>query len=199
MALSLKVFSLFYTFLSEEVETIFWERKAKPFKFLKSKVYHLKRFRKLFWRSSCVQNQMFWEKRIFSLLTNFLTDDVEAVLRESEAKLWELPSPKVCQSNYFRKWFWRYFEAKNECPECSKIPFSGKVKQRLQRTFYGKARQRLQKCLHQKFFIISIPENSVDASVRPKWMFWTFENATVLFLKTFRLMKLKLFSVKAKR
>ena len=92
---------------------------------------------------------MFWRFKNFNfhILTfltflQILTDDVKTVLWESERKSSELFKSKVDHRKHFQKWFWSYFEIKNECSESLKMafftfltnlkPFARKVKQNVQ-------------------------------------------------------------------
>ena len=178
-------FSGFCIFLSDEVETVFWESKADPSKSFKFKVGHRKLFRKLFWtdfeiKSECSKRlkmiffrflQIFeWRSRNrllgkgrqilqdnlnsklvigsfiendfeatlssqtnvlsvwqghFSIFCKVLSDEVETVFWESEAKHEQLFKSKFGHRKLLRKWFWSYLELKNECSERLKRAFFG--------------------------------------------------------------------------
>ena len=57
-----------------------------------------------------------WKKH-FSVFCKFLSDEVETIFWESEAKLWRLFKSKFGHRKLLRKWFWSYLEPKNECCE----------------------------------------------------------------------------------
>ena len=60
----------------------------------------------------------------FSVFCKFLSDEVETIFRESEAKLSKLFKSKFGHRKLLRKWFWSYLELKNECSEHLKRAFS---------------------------------------------------------------------------
>ena len=63
-----------------------------------------------------------WKKH-FSMFWKFLSDEVETIFRESEAKRSKLFKSKFGHRKVLRKWFWNYLELKNECPERLKKTF----------------------------------------------------------------------------
>ena len=63
-----------------------------------------------------------WKKH-FLVFCKFLSDEVETIFRESEAKLWKLFKSKFGHRKFVRKWFRSYLELKNECPERLKETF----------------------------------------------------------------------------
>ena len=82
-------FSVFCKFLSDEVETIFWESEAKRSELFKSKFGHRKLLRKWFWsylEPKKKKNILSVWKEHFSVFCTFLSDEVETVFWESEAK-----------------------------------------------------------------------------------------------------------------
>ena len=54
-----------------------------------------------------------WNKH-FLVFCKFLSDEVETIFRESEAKLSKLFKSKFGHRKFVRKWFWSYLELKNE-------------------------------------------------------------------------------------
>ena len=54
-----------------------------------------------------------WKKH-FLVFCKFLSDEVETIFRESEAKLSKLFKSKFGHRKFVRKWFWSYLELKNE-------------------------------------------------------------------------------------
>ena len=89
-------FSVFCKFLSDDVETVFWESEAKRSKLFKLKFCHRKLFRKWFWSSLELKNECSERlKRTFSVFCKFLTDKVETVSWESEARRSKLFKPKL--------------------------------------------------------------------------------------------------------
>ena len=66
-------FSVFCKFLSDEVETVFWESETEPWRSFKFKVGHRKLFRKWFWiylelKNECSER---WKRAFFSFLLIF--------------------------------------------------------------------------------------------------------------------------------
>ena len=119
-------FSVFRKLLSDEVETIFWESKAKRSRLLKLK----------FGRGSFQENDIeaklsgntnvlsLWKEHL-SVFCNFLSDEVETIFWKSYAKRSKLFKSKSGPRELLRKWFWRYLELKNECSESLKRVFLG--------------------------------------------------------------------------
>ena len=62
-------------------------------------------------------------KRHFSIFWKCLSDEVETIFRESEAKRSKLFKSKFGRRKFVRKWFWSYLELKNECSERLKRAF----------------------------------------------------------------------------
>ena len=56
-------------------------------------------------------------KAHFSVFCNFLSDEVQTVFWESEAKQSKLFKSKFDHWKLLRTWFWSYLELKNECSE----------------------------------------------------------------------------------
>ena len=59
-------------------------------------------------------------KRHFSVFCKFLSDKVEIVFWENEAKQSKLFKSKTDHMNFLRKWFWSYLELKSEYSGCLK-------------------------------------------------------------------------------
>ena len=87
--------SVFYKFLSDEVEIVFWESKLEPLRPFKFKVGQMKVFIKWFWNDLVIKNEcsVHLEREIFSFL-QFLIYEVEAIFWESEAKFSKLSESK---------------------------------------------------------------------------------------------------------
>ena len=62
-------------------------------------------------------------KNHFSVFCKFLSDEVETIFWESEAKRSKLFKSKFGYRKLLRKWFWSYIELKNECSERLKRAF----------------------------------------------------------------------------
>ena len=62
-------------------------------------------------------------KRHFSVFCKLLSDEVETVFSENEAKHSNILKPKVSHTKLLSKWFWSYLELKNECSERLKRAF----------------------------------------------------------------------------
>ena len=56
-------------------------------------------------------------KEHFPVFCKYLSDEVKTIFRESEAKRSKLFKSKFSHRKLLRKWFWSYFELKNECCE----------------------------------------------------------------------------------
>ena len=63
-------------------------------------------------------------KEHFSVFCKFLSDKVETIFWESEAKRSKLLKWKFGHRKLLRKWFWSYLELGNECSEHLKRVFS---------------------------------------------------------------------------
>ena len=120
-------FSVFCRFLSDEVETIFWEHQANRSRLFKSKFGHRKLLRKWFWSYLDLKDEFrrvpsVW-KGHFSFSWKFLSDEVETIFWESEEKRSKLFKSKLGHRKLLRKWFWRYLACKNDCCERLKRAF----------------------------------------------------------------------------
>ena len=73
----------------------------------------------LSWKANVVS---VWKEH-FSVFCKYLGDEVETILWESEAKCSKLFKSKFGHRKLLRKWFWSYFELKNECCDCLKRAF----------------------------------------------------------------------------
>ena len=71
------------------------------------------------WKTNAVS---VWKEH-FSVFCKFLSDEVETIFWESEAKRSELFKSKFGHRKLLRKWFWSYLELKNECCERLKRAF----------------------------------------------------------------------------
>ena len=80
-------FSVFCKFLSDEVETVFWESETKHSKLFKSKFGHRKLLGKWFRSYIELKNEMFWafEKVIFQFFPNFWV----AKVKPFSGKVWQ--------------------------------------------------------------------------------------------------------------
>ena len=104
----------FCGFLSDEVETVFWESKENPSRPFTSRVGQRKLFRKWF------ETNLSSKGNVFNPWTCYFS-----ALQRFERPSWKgKPSRpfsfKVSHSKHFRKWFWSYLEVKKECCEHSK-------------------------------------------------------------------------------
>ena len=82
-------------------------------------------------------------KQYFSIFCKFLSDEVETILRESEAKRSKLFKPKFERRNLLRKWFGGYLELKKQCFERLKrefLSFFAKFWVKKLKSFLGKVR-----------------------------------------------------------
>ena len=85
---------------------------------------HRNLIRKWFWSYLELYNERSERlKRHFSVFCYFLSDEVEIIYWESEAKRSEKFKSKFGQRKLLRKRFWSYLELKNECWECLKRAF----------------------------------------------------------------------------
>ena len=104
-------FSVFCKLLSDEVETISWESEAKRSKLFNSKFGHKELLRKWFWSILKLDTKIVcvW-KGYFSVFYKFLSDEVETVFWEIEAKRLKLFNSKFSHR-----------KLKNDCTEGLKI------------------------------------------------------------------------------
>ena len=73
----------------------------------------------LSWKTNVVS---VWKEH-FSVFCKFLSDEVKTTFWENEAKGSKLFKSKFGHRKLLRKWFWSYFELKNECCDCLKRAF----------------------------------------------------------------------------
>ena len=117
-------FSLFCKFLSEKVETIFWEVRQDLQNNLNQNLAIGSFLENGFEATlSSKTNVVSVWKEHFSVFCKFLSDEVETIFWESEAKRSELFKSKFGHRKLLRKWFWSYLELKNECCERLKRAF----------------------------------------------------------------------------
>ena len=100
--------------MSDEVLTIFWESEARHSKPVKSKFGHRNLLSQ--WFGSYLELKYKFErlKRAFPAFSKFLSDKVETIFWEGEAKRPKLFKSKLGHSKLLKKWFWNYLELKNE-------------------------------------------------------------------------------------
>ena len=113
-----KHFPVFCKFLSNEVETIFWESEAKHSRLFKSKFCRRNLLEKGFGvtLSSKAIVLSVWKER-FSVFCKLLSDEVKINCWKSYTKRSKLFKSKFGTRKLLRKWFWSYFELKSECSE----------------------------------------------------------------------------------
>ena len=102
----------------------FWVMKLKPFAEKVGESVKIYRNQNLVIRTfletgfgatlSLKTNLLSIRKKHFLVFCKFLSDEVETIFRESEAKLSKLFKSKFGQRRFLRKWFWSYLELKNE-------------------------------------------------------------------------------------
>ena len=138
----------------------------------------------------------------FSVFSKFLSDEVETIFWESEAKHSKLFKSKFGHRKLLRKWFWSYLELKNECCERLKRAFFSFLQVfewRSWNHFLGKWGK-----VFQTFYIkIWSKEASYEMILKlsgsQKWMFWALEKVFFQFFANFWVMKLKPFSGKVRQ
>ena len=181
------IFQFFCNFLSDKVETAFWESAAKHSKLFKSKFGHRNLFRKSLYIE--VKNEYFdcLKIRFFTFLNSF------------ERRSWKRYLGKQGKDNLnqwlFRKCSWIYLVVKSECP------------QRLEMIFFHffasfsvtrlKSLLRKQGKAFKLVVIRSILQYSFGATLSQKRMFGAFGNG--FFFAICWEMKLKPFFRKAKQ
>ena len=112
----------FCKFLSEKVETIFWERENEPSRWFKFNDGCWKFFRKWFWRDPEIKNECseHLEIELFSFLWVTKFKPFSGKVRQS---FQNCLNQSLIMGSFFRKWFWGYLELKNECSERLKRVF----------------------------------------------------------------------------
>ena len=108
-------FSLFCKFLSEKVETILWEVRQSLQNNLNQNLVIGSFLENGFEATlSSKTNVLSVWKVHFSVFSKFLSDEVETIFWESEAKHSKLFKSKFGHRKLLRKWFWSYLKPKNE-------------------------------------------------------------------------------------
>ena len=95
-------------------------------------------------------------KEHFSVFCKFLSDEVETIFWESEAKRSELFKSKFGHRKLLRKWFWSYLELKNQCCERLKrayFVFLANLSLKKLKPFVGKVGQSIESYLNQSLVI----------------------------------------------
>ena len=117
-------FSVFCKFLSDKVETIFWEGETKRWRLFKSKFGHREVLRKWFWSYLEPKNE--YSERFIRAFFSF----VQIFEWRSWNRFWEIEAKRstLFKSKFgymelLRNWFWSYLELKNECSEHLKRSF----------------------------------------------------------------------------
>ena len=105
-------FSVFRKFLSDEVESLFWELVIGSF-LENGFIGNL---------SSKTNIRSIWKEQ-FSVFCKSFSDKVEIIFWESEAKRSKLFKSKFGHSKLCKKWFWSHHKLKNECSEHLKRSF----------------------------------------------------------------------------
>ena len=107
----------------------------------------------------------------FSVFCKFLSDEVETIFWESEAKHSKLFKSKFGYMELLRKWFWSNLKLKNECCECLKRVFFSFLQifeWRSWKPFSGKVRRSVQNYLNQNLVIENFLENGFQATLSSK-------------------------------
>ena len=109
-------FSIFWKFLNDAVETVFWESETEPSRPNKFKDGHSKLFRKWFWSNLEVKDEYseHLEREIFRVFFQFLSDQIEMIYWKSKAKHQQFFESKFGHRNLLIKWFWSFPELKNQ-------------------------------------------------------------------------------------
>ena len=118
-------FSFFPKLLGGEVETVFWESKTEPSRPFEFKVGDSRRFLENGFEANLISktNVLSVWKGYFSVFCKFLSDKIETLFWECEAKHQKLFKVKFGHRKLLRKWFWKDLELKNECSERLKREF----------------------------------------------------------------------------
>ena len=160
-------FSVFWKFLHDEVETVFWESEEKHQKLFKSK-FGIGSFLENGFEGSLSSRTDIvgvWELH-FLVFCKFLIDEVKTIFWESEAKCWNLFKSKFGQGNLLRNWFWSYLELKNEFSERLKRAFFSFLQifeWRSWNRFPRKARRCCENFLDKVCFVWSFLENDFQS------------------------------------
>ena len=191
--------SAFIKFLSEEVETLFWE---SVLKYLIQNLV-LRSFLKNGFGAtlSSRTNILSVWKGHFSVFIKFLNEEVEILFWESEAKRSKLFKSTFGQRTLLRKWFWSYLELKNECSERFKRAFLGFLQNfcvTKLKLFFEKVRQSVQNYLNQNLVIGSFLENDFEATLSWKTNLLSVWKGYIFFFESFWVTNLKPFSGKVR-
>ena len=163
-AITKVIFQFFSKFLSDKVETIFWEGEAK----------HSKLFNQHLVIGSFLENGFeatlssktnvlrIWKEH-FSFFCNFLSDKVETIFWESEANRSKLFKSKFGHRKLFRKCFWSYLELKNEFLVCLRRLFVANFWVTKLKPFTGKARQYCKNFFDKVYFVESFLESAFQS------------------------------------
>ena len=114
-----------------------------------------------------VQKQWFgrFEKTVFHFFCKSLTDEVETIFYESEAKRSKLFKSKFGYGKLSRKLFWKYFEPRHKSSERLKWGFFSLLQifewWKFQPLF-PKVRQSVEKSLKKNLVILSFLENGSE-------------------------------------
>ena len=108
--------SVSFKFVGDKIENVFWENEAKLLKLFKSRFAQRSFLEKVFgatlsWKTNFVS---VWKEH-FSISCKFLSDDVETISWESEAKHLKLFKIKFGHKKLPKKWFSSNLDYKNEC------------------------------------------------------------------------------------
>ena len=117
-------FSVFWKFLSDEVETVFWESEAMRPNLFKSKFGHRKLPRKWFWSYLQLKNECSERlKKAFCSFSQIFEWRSWNRFAEKWGKVFKTFKSKLGHRKVLRKWFWSNLELKNECCERLKRVF----------------------------------------------------------------------------
>ena len=116
------IFQFFYKFLSDEVETVFWENETEPSKPIKLVIGNfLEKGFEATLRSK--MNVLRVSKGTFSVFCNFWATKLKPFSGKARKNIKKLFESKFGHRTLFRKWFWSFLELKNQCCGRLKIAF----------------------------------------------------------------------------
>ena len=110
-------------------------------------------------------------KRHFTIFLKCLSDQVETIFWQSEAKCSNLFKSKFGHRKLPRIWFWYYLEFKNECSERLKkafFQFFAKFWMMKLKRFSGKVRESVENFLNQILAMVNFLENGFEATLTSK-------------------------------
>ena len=166
----------FFNFLQvliDEVKSTSWKNEAKCQKLFKLKFHHKNLLRKSFESTlSSNPNALSVWKANFLLFCKFLSDEVETIFWESDAKRSKRFKSKFGSMKLLTKWFWSNLQLKNECSEYLKRTFFlfffffcfANIWVTKLKPFSGEVRQSIQDYLNQNLVIGSFLENGFEAT-----------------------------------